>query len=78
MKNFQEFVIDPVKSMILTLFKRRSGHLRMLLFLQIFAYGLLWFNYQLVEMEYVYMLKRFKSFQENPSQYAYYSAIKYR
>ena len=70
----QKFLIDPVKSMFSTLTKPREGHLRGLLLLQIFTYGLIWFNYQLSTQEYLYMLKMFKSYDEN--QYAYYTAIK--
>ena len=70
----KKFLIDPVKSMFSTLTKPREGHLRGLLLLQIFTYGLIWFNYQLSTQEYLYMLKMFKSYDEN--QYAYYTAIK--
>ena len=70
----KKFLIDPVKSMFTTLTKPREGHLRGLLLLQIFTYGLIWFNYQLSTQEYLYMLKMFKSYDEN--QYAYYTAIK--
>ena len=67
-------ILDPVKNMFITLFKKRSGHLRMLLFFLIIAYGLMWYNYELANIEYLYMLKVFPTFYD--AQYAYYYATR--
>ena len=45
----KKFFIEPTKQMFKTLIRKRAGYLRILLYIQIFAYGLLWFNYQLVK-----------------------------
>ena len=67
---FKTFGIEPFKKMIKHLIKKRSGHLRLLLILLIFNYGLISFNNQVQVQEYLYMLKHFKTFGED--QFAYY------
>ena len=56
-----------------TLTKSRPGSLRLLLIIQLFAYGLLWFNTQWsFGLEYNYMILVFDGF--TAEQYSYYSA----
>ena len=69
----QRFFLDPVKEMIMTISKPRPGNLRVLLIIQLFAYGLLWFNTQWsFGLEYNYMLLVFKNFTSE--QFSYYNA----
>ncbi len=53
------YFIIPVKDMIRTLFKTRPNHMRILIFMQLFTYGLYW---MLVDenLDYLYMLKSFE------------------
>lgn len=69
-----KLLIQPVKEMLLTLFKERPGYIRFLLFLQLIGYSLLWFSLEYENLEYLYMLKSFEGFTE--TQYSYYSAVK--
>ena len=65
--------MNPVKEMISTISKPRPGSLRLLLIVQLFAYGLLWFNTQWsFGLEYNYMLLVFKNFTSE--QFSYYNA----
>ena len=70
----EDSVVKPFKAIIATLVMKRSGHLRMLIYILLIAYSLLWFNYQWEAMEYFYMLKKYPSFTE--TDYSYYSAVK--
>ena len=69
-------LIDPLSEVAKTLAKKRKGQLRLLLWLQILAYFILWFNYTIdsTSMEYLYMSRAFESF--TGSEYSYYVALK--
>ena len=52
--------VDSVKDMFQTLVKKRHGYIRFLLFIQLFGYSLLWFNWEYQGLEYLYMIKTFQ------------------
>ena len=74
MKFLKKVFVDSVRDMFKTVIKKRPGYTRMLLFLQLITYMLLWFNYGYEYMEYLYLLRVYPGF--NASTYAYFNAIK--
>ena len=53
------YLFNPVKEMAMTLMKVRPHHLKILIFLQLFTYGLYWMRVD-ENLEYLYLLKTYE------------------
>lgn len=58
---FMTFIVDPFIKMLQTMFKKRPGHIRFLLMLQIIVYYLYWFSEDEIALTYLYMIRVFNS-----------------
>ena len=73
-KFVKKILVDSVKDMFKTVFKKRHGRIRFLLMIQLISYSLLWFNYGYEGLEYLYLLKVYEDFTY--AYYSYFSAVK--
>jgi hypothetical protein len=60
---FKIYLIRPLIAMMKTLFKKRNNHLRILVLLQLFTYGLYWLRLD-ENLLYLYLLQAFEGFNE--------------
>jgi hypothetical protein len=60
---FKIYLIRPLIAMMKTLFKKRNNHLRILVLLQLFTYGLYWLRLD-DNLLYLYLLQAFEGFNE--------------
>ena len=63
-------IVQPIYQMLKTVFKSRPKHLRTLLMIQLFVYGMYWFILNYYGLAYLYMLKILDNF--DGEDYAYY------
>ena len=72
--DMKKIIVDSVKDTVKVLTKAKSGPVLFLILIQLFSYGLLWFNFQIYTQEYYYMILRLTGFTS--SHFSYFDAVR--